>query len=362
MAPNAGIIFVKYWSQQRLTDSNALIQAFHYLFDKADKLGKPIVINISMGNHLGPHDGTSYLELYLDKLILEKSGRSIVKSAGNDGIKSIHAEGIVKQNDIVTISFHVTSNNVNDDIISIWYNMNDELEISISSPVDKDIPGISLGNSQSFELENGNIAEIVHQKGSPDQSVNGCVINLKRGESQTIQEGNWSINIRGKNIINGQFDMWIEKINNSQPYFFGISNANQKCISIPGTSHHIISVGNYETGNSININSSIGPTRDNRIKPDISAPGTEIFSTASSQFYKESTKYVSLSGTSMAAPTVTGIIALMLDLKPSLTNTMIKEILVTSTRKNFSTDKIPNNIWGYGQIDALLALNYTMKI
>src|SRR5690606_11929743 len=84
--------------------------------------------------------------------------------------------------------------------------------------------------------------------------------------------------------------------------------------SVLNESKNAIVVGNYDDGEAvINSSSSHGPTRDGRLKPDIVAPGTDIMSTAfadptwfgTAPFYEEG------SGTSQAAPLVSGIVGLM---------------------------------------------------
>jgi subtilisin family serine protease/phosphatidylserine/phosphatidylglycerophosphate/cardiolipin synthase-like enzyme len=360
MAPSSDIIFVKYWSKENLGDSNTLIDAVKYIFDKADQLHKPAVINISMGNQLGPHDGTSQFELFIDKLLMEKIGRAIVKSAGNDGNNGLHAEGKISQvGEISILKFSVNYNDIDDDLISLWYDIDDQFEISVTSPSGETTPNVKLMDERSFPLQNGNVVEIAHRERDKDQVVNSVIIALKKQNTFAIEEGIWSINITGRNVTNGKFDAWIERLSSGKvaPRFLG-ELINQKSISIPGTSHYIITVGDYASGSDIANTSSIGPTREGRLKPEISCPGTKIMSAASSQIYPDSVgKYVSLSGTSMAAPTVAGVIVLMFEKQPTLSTATIKTILSTSGRRDSNTGTVPNYTWGYGKIDALSALN-----
>jgi hypothetical protein len=93
----------------------------------------------------------------------------------------------------------------------------------------------------------------------------------------------------------------------------------------------------------------------------IICPGTQIMSALASNSSRRpddpSMKYVRLSGTSMAAPVATGLIALMFEKQPTLTTAMIKTILSTSARRDSETGSVPNNSYGYGKADALSALN-----
>ena len=93
------------------------------------------------------------------------------------------------------------------------------------------------------------------------------------------------------------------------------------------------------------------------IKPDISAPGSGIYSLS----HSDNTGYVSMSGTSMATPCVAGVMALMLEANPTLTPVEIDSIIeTTAVKKSGQTSK--NNTVGSGRIDALNAINYIINV
>jgi subtilisin family serine protease len=116
---------------------------------------------------------------------------------------------------------------------------------------------------------------------------------------------------------------------------------------------------------------------DGRIKPNISAPGFYVPSAINNkQFsgwmldktllksvFRNDTQYWSVSsGTSMAAPHVTGIVALILQANPNLTAAQVKTILETTATVDQNTGAVPNNSYGYGKVNAynavLMALQY----
>jgi subtilisin family serine protease len=377
IAPQADLIVVKYWSNERLGDSNTLIDAINYIFEKADEVRKPCCCNISLGNQFGPHDGTSEFELFIDEILKEQKGRAVVKSAGNDGNRNLHGEAQVKSNGSAKLVLEIPQKDIDDDLISLWYSKEDQLEISISSP-----DGITTGivsfsdKGKSFPLNNGNIVEIAYGKLERDQNKIGIAIAFKPGANNIIQPGLWSINVTGKEIRSGKFDAWIERLESASmrgtiPKFIE-NSSNDKSVSLPGTSNYIITVGNYQSGGNIAKSSSRGPTSDDRVKPDISCPGTSIYSAASSQvnwdqseyrgLLDNSKKYVKLDGTSMAAPAATGIIALLLEKKPDLTIDEIKNLLHNCCRRDNYTGNIVNNTWGHGKIDAAKAFNELLQL
>ena len=99
---------------------------------------------------------------------------------------------------------------------------------------------------------------------------------------------------------------------------------------------------------------------------DIAAPGDNIYSTAAVSVYTplgshaapnggtDNAYYVGLSGTSMATPHVSGIIALMLDANPKLTSAQVEKILI-ATAWDYG-DRGFDTAFGFGQVDALKAV------
>ena len=128
--------------------------------------------------------------------------------------------------------------------------------------------------------------------------------------------------------------------------------------------------------------SSLGPTADGRMKPDITAPGSMLISSfnssTSSNRNGEDYNYVvkqenvntvnyyygSMEGTSMATPVVTGVLATWLQANPKLTPEQVREILSNTATTDSYTGNITgvgNNRWGYGKINAYDGLVYCLN-
>lgn len=117
--------------------------------------------------------------------------------------------------------------------------------------------------------------------------------------------------------------------------------------------------------------SSVGPTKDGRIKPDVMAPGVNIIS-AGNRFCKNSWDnsmvskttfkdqeypWVAMSGTSMSGPCVAGIVALWLQANPTLSPDDVKQVIKDTSKPIYDTSNVrPNNTYGYGLIDAYAGL------
>ncbi|MCC7297516.1 MAG: S8 family peptidase, partial [Bacteroidia bacterium] len=227
-----------------------------------------------------------------------------------------------------------------------------------------------------------------------------AMIESSNAGSQRIRLG-----VTGK----GQFHAW----NSGQPYRWTsggflnkvrgndysasyLNGSSANCVGENGgTGKSTISVGSYVARNSwtdytnvyraqnwLNVGeisdfSSRGPTTDNRIKPDISAPGQNIISsvntrafagwmgdatTLKTQFNSQEFNWTMFSGTSMAAPHVAGIVALLLEANPTLTPQQIRDVLQQTAIRDKFTGADSNNNYGFGKVNAMGAIKAAIKL
>lgn len=152
-------------------------------------------------------------------------------------------------------------------------------------------------------------------------------------------------------------------------------------IGEPTCANSVIAVGAYSSeyqtgggswvGGSLASFSSRGPTIDGRLKPEICAPGVNVGSSLNSQtdlaftpiatvdFMGHTYPFARMSGTSMASPAVTGIVALLLEAAPLATPQEIKEVLMATARTDAHTGVIPpegSDTWGMGKVNAYRAV------
>jgi serine protease AprX len=123
-----------------------------------------------------------------------------------------------------------------------------------------------------------------------------------------------------------------------------------KYITAPADGKYVIAVGATTSTGAKASFSSVGPTYDGRIKPDVSAFGVNVFGATAGT----STVYGAASGTSVACPLVGGVAALILSARPELTPSQIRDAL----RNTASRANNPDTLIGYGVVDAYKAVTY----
>jgi len=122
----------------------------------------------------------------------------------------------------------------------------------------------------------------------------------------------------------------------------------------PADGDSIFAIGAVNSSGLRTSFSSFGPTVDGRIKPDFMAMGSGVVSARASN----QTQYTFVSGTSFSCPLVSGAIALLLQANPNLNPIQIRGIL----RQTSSRSNNPDNFYGWGIINTLLALNVILKV
>ncbi|ODM97991.1 Subtilisin-like serine protease [Orchesella cincta] len=167
----------------------------------------------------------------------------------------------------------------------------------------------------------------------------------------------------------GQGDTWFDPILSAWRSanivsVFGVGGTGPSCgtVGSPGDSPMVIGVGAITSGDVLASSSSVGPSSGGNLKPDITAPGNQI----RSAWADTDTAYVTLSGTSMAAPHVAGVAALLRASKPDSTNDEVKEWLTGNADTDLQdleaecggipSTQFPNNHYGHGSVNARRAL------
>jgi hypothetical protein len=184
----------------------------------------------------------------------------------------------------------------------------------------------------------------------------------------TLPAGAWIVNLQETSGTATTLDLWIEPQETAQrPVLNFPDRVQATTINTPGSAKNVITVGACDSEDSnLAETSSRGPTlaSDNRQKPDICAPGFE--NSPMEGILAPRTKersvwyccdcclnfYIPNQGTSMATPHVAGVVALMFEKNPNLTAEQVRTALTTFPQKTPDMGTLPNNDWGYGEVNA----------
>lgn len=405
VATDADIVLVSYNSTNMYTgDNTAIIDGIKYIFDYAESVGKPCVINMSLGSTWGPHDGTSTFDRLADEL--QGPGRLLVGSCGNSGGTKYHASKTFEGNkpDTLATFFNFNYTGAPYGTVEVWCDPGMDITFV---PI---VYNVSENKVQSYDPARFNDAQCENKTYNFDVNVDGAwgtlsvegEINPGNGKTHLILSPNYSYAPgydRGFYLISsnpGTIHLWTDAYTTSLSSFDRpgyIDGDDQSSMDeLGGTGKRIISVGAYvtrdhctkygvpsytdEITNALASFSSQGPTPDGRVKPDITAPGTYIISSLSS-YYPSSKKiryskftwnnreydFGYMQGTSMASPFITGVMATWLQAFPSMTPEQAREILQKTARHDsFTGDVTPSNQWGYGKIDAYEGIKESIRI
>ncbi|ACF12707.1 peptidase S8 and S53 subtilisin kexin sedolisin [Chloroherpeton thalassium ATCC 35110] len=388
IAPDADIIFVKGYRDVDGFYSDDVINGCAYIFERADKVNKSAVVNLSLGGHVGPHDGTSLYEQALSNLVDE--GKIIVAAAGNSGSSLVHVNyetGGSSFSEARETYFEISSS-TSAAYIDLWYETG-SVNVGIAayrngSRVDYTssvAPGGQLSN-ESLGSGFQTFGTVTIDATETSYSENGDKRVLIEITNNNVTGVTWSLFTYGS----GTLDAWLSGGSFTEDSGRLIyPGDNEKSVAIPSTAEKVICVGSYTTKNkwkaydgntysltsqpeigAISSFSSLGPSRDGRTKPDIAAPGQVIMSALSSDltigsdvtvpYVSPSGELQAMQGTSMASPHVAGTIALMLEKNPQADYETVMDILTTTARQDDETGSVPNNTWGYGKLDVLEAM------
>ena len=383
------------------TGQSTILDGINYIFQYAASVNKPAVVNLSLGIHIGPHDGTSLFDQACDALA--GKGKIIVGAAGNEGNSKVHISHQFSQIDSILMTFpqsflsggvDIWGEQGKDFCFRLYYYDYDSGMLADSS--DLFCTQDNLPYVETYDTIAASNRIRVYYATSHSEFNNKPRASIGFSFSQFIV----GIKVFG---TDGKIDMW--NITDMPFESAGLQGAKEgdyiKCVGeIGGTGIRIISVGSYTTrnsytnidGNLINIGgenqnissfSSRGPTADGRVKPEITAPGSSIISSVNSfdtfmqpmeadwesvthefTYNNKNWHYAAFDGTSMATPATVGVIALMLEANPTLTPEIVKEALKQSAIKDNFTGNIGSNgdnTWGRGKLNAYDAVKYVIE-
>lgn len=350
-------------------NSNVLNDALCYIINEAQNQHKPVAINLSLGAFTDQMDGTSGTCQAIDTLLTQNStGTAIVFAAGNDGAAQFHAHATVPAGPTNTlqIRFKIYSDDKKTRNLSIKYS-GTNLQLKLTSPVSGAngvINYVSYPNNTPSSTANGNGAGsnvlVSHQY------ANKISVSITPPTGGSNFAGTWTLELKSSTASTTDIDafcLYGSSHDPQSPYFLD-NFVSRSTLDEYASGIQTIAVGSYKVGGRLASSSGRGPTIEAtpRTKPEICAPGVDITSAGlpSDRTGIQSCccdccqdYYVDKSGTSMAAPHVTGVIALMLHKNPNLTHTEIRNLMVANFAPKPSDATPDENLgWGAGKVDA----------
>jgi hypothetical protein len=340
-------------------DSTQLLEAISYIFDKAGD--RPCVINISLGTNGGPHDGSTLVEQGIDSRLAAKPNRALTLAASNSFEDGIHASAVIAQGGDSVLTWRVGPGNRSQKELELWYGGADRFDVELIAPNGSSLGVVTPGNSATSVRPDGTVAIfLANRLADPNNDDNTIGIFLDR----RVTPGDWKVRLHGSAVTQGLFHAWIERDNVGQSSFLPPYDNSHTVGSISCGQLSIV-VGSYDAhkpAQPISWFSSAGPTRDNRQKPELSAPGHAVMAAHS----RTGTAVVSKSGTSMAAPATAGIVALVLGEAraqgKNLSIAQLRTILTSTARRGPPAGAAWDDRYGAGRIDAAEAVKAVSAI
>lgn len=365
VAHEAALIVVRLGERGRksFARTTELMRALRYVTDRAIGLGMPLCINISYGSNDGPHDGSSLFTEYIDNISQEWK-TSIIVATGNEGAAGHHYAGIIETREVRNVEVFFSSAQPRA-YITIWKDFADIMEFELISPTGKSSGRLSKAIPHvNVVLDNTRIIGLLSQP--THYSLNHNIHYILEAVEGRLTEGLWVLRVSAQSITNGRFDMWLPTVEEVGYETFFANPDNEGTLTIPASAASVVSVGAFDAalGSIANFSGrgfvSGGMFGGMRVKPDIVAPGVGVVAPSIGGGYD------SVSGTSIAAPIVTGCAAVMMQWgivdgnDPFLYGQRIKAFLRLGAQRTTGT-AYPNNTWGYGRVCLSSTLDHLRK-
>ncbi|MDD5936968.1 MAG: S8 family peptidase [Clostridiales bacterium] len=324
-----------------------ILLGVRYLVERAREAGRPLILCLGVGTNSGGHDGNSILDEYLSEAS-DGYQACIIVPTGNEANYGGHYRNTLREDETFKdIEIRVGENEVGFSL-ELWANAPSVYTVGFISPSGEyiqRIPPRTDGNQTvSFLFEPTTIY------------VGYRVVELRTGDELILMRFNrptpgiWKVRVFMEQNFNNPFDLWlpIQEFLSSDTQF--IQPDPDITITSPGNTEAIITVAAYNhMNNAIFINSGRGFTRSGRIKPDITAPGVNIYGPLPGN------QFSVRSGTSIAAAHAAGAAALLMEWGVVQQNNTffdtsdVKALMIKGARRSEGT--YPNREYGYGTLD-----------
>ena len=353
-APEAELIIVKMGTPRPdgFPRTTELMTGVDYVIRKALELRMPVAVNISFGNTYGSHDGTSLMERFLND-ISDMWKNVICIGSGNEGTTAGHAAGRVTDEEEVIQELAVQEREPSLNV-QIWKSYVDEMDVSIVSPSGERVgPFREILGPQRFIL-GGTELLIYYGEPKPYSVRQEIYISFIPLQSY-VDSGVWQIILTPRRIVDGAWQMWLPAQAALNVGTAFLTPDSTSTLTIPSTASLAVTVAAYDARTfSYADFSGRGPAAVYEgigvPKPDLAAPGVLVNAPVPGGGYR------AFSGTSFAAPFVTGSAALLMEWgivqgnDPYLYGEKVKAYLRRGARELPGYSVWPNSLLGFGAL------------
>ena len=394
VAPAATLIIANPSTDGGFFDDDVLRSA-SFVFDRAAALGTPtplpVVCNLSLGGDFGPHDGTSALERGLSAMVGDdRPGRAIVVAAGNSGAltdlgdgpsSGVHTEARVTPGGITRVPIRASKSASGQGFVWITFRPGDVVDVALEGPDESRWVGFQSPDEEAgYDDKSGTTAGVVNNHLAKSSSI-----TADTNSAVVVVQGKWADRSEFNVLLRGSGDasLWVVGTGDVAPgvsSHFAFERAiRQGTVTVPASAPGLLAVGctinrlqwkplgsppilisglegdDHPEPDGACYFSASGPTPLGVMKPEISAPGGFVVGAMSSEAdprkvqgglfdstgcpegagpcFIVDAQHAVAAGTSMSAPQVAGAIALLMQLKPRLTQAQVTDILEAGARR-----------------------------
>lgn len=393
VAPNADLILVSAADPTGGVSDARILLGTKFVFDRATEMGRPAVVNVSLGSNFGAHDGTAFVERGLAALG-SGAGRAVVLASGNAGQLArnvsrdypepfgIHTEvAVLSASEVrVPVLSPPSASQTLSGSLFVWISTRsgDEISLGFSNGKGSEtalVPRGASGAITSEELDDSDNFDVILLNGVNE----GLDADIEPGSMVVAVIGSWE-NGRAFELIlegHGNARLWVmgtgDFASHENPFGPLFPRAlSSGTVAVPGSHPDLITVGATVnrnewrdfSGELVGYGgpstgrapfSAAGPNQTGAMKPELAAPGGGVIGAMARSAdprtsVREGSQFASYgacpdavecfviddehgiaSGTSMAAPIVAGTIALLMQRDPDLTMEQAKRYLMAGT-------------------------------